>query len=143
MAALLELAVDANPLISALLGGRAFQPLFSGLFQCATTERTTWEVKRYIPMIADRSGVLAGDVLSLFETFPLMAHQSGFYEASIARATRQIGDRDPKDIDILALTYRMGVPLWTEDQDLQDVEDIQTVTTDDLCALIRDSISEG
>ena len=142
MAVQLELVVDANPLISALLGGRAFLPLFSDLFQCVTTERTTWEVKRYIPMIAGRSGVSEEDILYLFETFPVEAYQSGFYEAHISRAAERIGDRDPKDIDILALTYKMEAPLWTQDRDLQDVGDIQTVTTEDLCKLMREGLPE-
>ena len=141
MAVQLELVVDANPLISALLGGKAFHPLFSDLFRCATTERTTWEVKRYIPMVANRSGVSEQEILYLFETFPLTAYQSRFYEAHLARATAQIGARAPKDIDILALTYRMRAPLWTEDQDLQDVRDIQTVTAEALRRLIQEGLS--
>lgn len=137
MAVRLEVVVDATALISALLGGRAIQVLFSDLFQCITTERTTWEVKRYIPTIADRSGVPEDEVLSLFETFPLTAYQSTFYEARIDHATRQIGERDPNDIDILALTYQTGAPLWTADRDLREVTDIQTVTTDDLWVLTQ------
>ena len=134
--------MDANPLISALLGGRASQLLFSDLFRCVTTERTTWEVKRYIPMIADRSGVSEEEILYLFEAFPLGAYPSGFYEAHISRATERIGDRDPKDVDILALTYKMKAPLWTHDRDLQCVRDIQTVTTEDLCKLMREGLPE-
>lgn len=50
----------------------------------------------------------------------------------MALATERIGERDPKDIDILALTYRLKAPLWTADRDLQDLDDIQTVTTVEL-----------
>ena len=136
----LELVVDANPLISALLGGVAFELLFSPLFRCVTTERTTWEVKRYIPMIAERSGVPEADVLALFETFPLTAHQSSFYEEHLSLATTNIGARDPKDIDILALTYRLGTSLWTADPDLRDIEDIHTISTEELREIL---IKEG
>lgn len=132
----LELAVDANPLVAALLGGQSLRMLFSPLLRCVTTERTTWEVKRYIPMIAERSGVSEAEVLSLFETFPLMAYQSSFYEAYIALATERIGERDPKDVDILALVYRLKTPLWTEDQDLQGLDDIQTIATEELRQII-------
>ena len=132
MPAKLELAVDANPLISALLGGLAFDLLFSPLFSCSTTERTTWEVKRYIPMIVEQSGVPEAEVLSLFEAFPLTAYQSSFYEEHRSLATERIGARDPKDIDILALTYRLGTSLWTADNDLRDIEDIHTVSTEEL-----------
>lgn len=137
----LEVAVDSTSLISALLGGRALQPLFSSLFRHLTTERTTWEVKRYLPMISARSGVPEPEVLSLFEAFPLTACQSAFYESSIPRATQQVGARDPRDVDILALTYRLGAPLWTADQDLRGVPDVQIVTTEDLFDLIQKSRS--
>ena len=108
----LELAVDANSLISALLGGRALQLLFNPLFLFATTERTTWEVKRYISVIAERLGIADIEVLNTFEDFPITAYQSYFYETAIGRATNAIGHRDPKDIDILALTYYLRIPLW-------------------------------
>lgn len=132
----LELAVDANPLISALLGGRALQLLFNPLFFFVTTERTTWEVKRYISVIAERLEIAEIEVLNTFEDFPIRAYQSYFYETAIGRATNAIGHRDPKDIDILALTYHLGTPLWTHDADLQTIEGIQTVTTQDLFAII-------
>lgn len=139
----LELAVDANPLISALLGGFAFGLLFNPLFRCYTTERTTWEVKRYIPMISERSGVPEADVLTLFETFPLTAHQSSFYEERRVLATERIGARDPKDIDILALTYKLEAPLWTEDPDLRDLNDIYTVSTEDLRQIVLGAGESG
>ena len=140
----LELVVDANPLISALLGGQALQLLFSSLLHCVTTERTTWEVKRYIPMISERSGEPEEEVLALFEMFPLTAYQSSFYEEHMVLATERIGERDPKDIDILALTYRLKAPLWTADRDLQDLDDIQTVTTGELHQILsREELSDG
>ena len=132
----LELAVDANSLISALLGGRALQLLFNPLFLYATTERTTWEVKRYISVIAERLGIAEIEVLNTFEDFPIMAYQSNLYSPALSRATNAIGHRDPKDIDILALAYHLRIPLWTQDLDLIDIEDIQTVTTQDLLAII-------
>lgn len=134
----LELVVDANPLISGLLGGTAFKVIFSDLFQCVTAEHTTWEVKKYIPMISARSGVSEEDILFVFETFPLTAHQASFYDTCMKRAEEQISHRDPKDVDILALTYRLKTPLWTEDLDLQNVQDIQTVSTEELFKLTRE-----
>ena len=133
----LEVAVDSTALISALLGGRALRPLFSPLFRHLTTERTTWEVKRYLPTISARSGVAESQLLDLFEIFPLTACQSIFYESFIPRAVQSVGQRDPHDVDILALAYLLGAPLWTADRDLQDVPDIQVVTTEELIELIE------
>ena len=48
------LVVDATPLLSALIGGSALPVLFDVRFRFITTEKTTWEVKRYIPRVVDR-----------------------------------------------------------------------------------------
>ena len=45
----MKLVVDANIFISALTGGKAAELLFNPNFDLLTTERTTWEVKKYIP----------------------------------------------------------------------------------------------
>lgn len=132
----LELAVDANPLISALLGGQALKLLYSPLFLFATTERTTWVVKKYIPEIAERLEISEIEMLETFEDFPLVAYQSDLYSSALSRARNKIGPRDPKDVDILALAYHLGTLLWTHDLDLIDIEDIQTITTQDLLTII-------
>ena len=44
----MKLVVDANIFISALIGGKAADLLFNPNFDLLTTERTTWEVKKYI-----------------------------------------------------------------------------------------------
>ena len=132
----LELAVDANPLISALMGGQALKLLYSPLFLFVTTERTTWEVKKYIPEIAERLEISEIEMLETFEDFPLVAYQSDIYSPALSQAKNKIGLRDPKDVDILALAYHLGTPLWTHDLDLIDIEDIQTITTQDLLTVI-------
>jgi predicted nucleic acid-binding protein len=44
----MKLVVDANIFISALIGGKAAELLFNPNFDLFTTERTTWEVKKYL-----------------------------------------------------------------------------------------------
>ena len=132
----LELAVDANPLVSALLDGQALKLLFSPLFLFFTTERTTWEVKRYIPVISERLGIAEIEIFNTFDSFPIMAYQSNLYSPALSRATNAIGHRDSKDIDILAIAYHLRITLWTHDLDLIEIEDIQTVTTQDLLTII-------
>jgi hypothetical protein len=46
------IVVDANVMLSALLGGYAAHLLVNPAAQFVTTERTTWEVKKYIPRVA-------------------------------------------------------------------------------------------
>ena len=45
----MKLVVDANVFISALIAGKAAELLFNPDFELITTERTTWEVKKYLP----------------------------------------------------------------------------------------------
>ena len=49
----MKLVVDANIFISALIGGKAGELLFNPNFDLLTTERTTWEVKKYLPQLAE------------------------------------------------------------------------------------------
>jgi len=52
----MKLVVDANIFISALIGGKAAELLFDPNFDLLTTERTTWEVKKYLIQNIRRHG---------------------------------------------------------------------------------------
>ena len=111
----MKLVVDANIFISALIGGKAAELLFNPNFELLTTERTTWEVKKYLPELAAHTEKSPADLLLLFELIPVRAYQSKEYETSLSTAQHLIGDRDPFDVDILALTLETGAPLWSND----------------------------
>ena len=49
--------VDANPIIAALLGGTSRSIFFEKKFRFCTTEYTINEVHKYIPYIAEKSGI--------------------------------------------------------------------------------------
>jgi len=70
------IAVDANPLLSALRGGRARTMLFSGKFTLITTEHTTWEVKKYIPELSSQSGIPESDLFYAFDRLPKPVSQA-------------------------------------------------------------------
>jgi predicted nucleic acid-binding protein len=124
------IAVDANILMSALLGGRPHQLLFHPQFNFITTERTTWEVKRYIPSLAQKLELPELEVLLAFESLPITAYQERDYEAQLPRARDLIAARDPKDVDILALALATGVPLWSQDNDFENIDEIVWLTTE-------------
>jgi len=79
----MKLVVDANVFISALIGGRAAELLFDSNFELLTTERTTWEVKKYFPELAVHTEKSPADLLLLFELIPVRACQSKEYESSL------------------------------------------------------------
>jgi hypothetical protein len=84
----MKLVVDANVFISALIGGKAAELLFNPDFELITTERTTWEVKKYLPKLAGHTGQTPSSLLLLFELIPVKACQSGEYERSLSKAQK-------------------------------------------------------
>lgn len=130
------LTIDANQLISALLGGKARDILYSDDFHFFMTERKTWEVRRYLPYVSAKTGVPQEKALRAFELFPIIAFQDKFFEEQKALANKLIGARDPTDADLLALTLKLKCPLWSHDQDFQTLKEIQVVTTNDLLDMI-------
>ena len=133
----MKLVVDANILLSALIGGKAAELLFNPNFDLLTTERTTWEVKKYIPQLAEYTENTSAHLLYLFELIPVRACQSKEYEASLAIAQLLKGDRDTCDVDIFALTLETEAPLWSNDADFEKVDEIILFKTEDIMELVR------
>ena len=107
-----------------------------------TTVRTTWEVERFVPRLAvllEQRGIHTTEVqlIDRFKALRLIAVQDSFYRRQIALARRLIAQRDPRDVDILALTLRLNIPLWTHDRDFEGIPHIRVVTTAELLAMIE------
>ena len=119
----MKLVVDANVFISN--------------HQLLSTERTTWEVKKYLPELAAYTEKSPADLLLLFELIPVRACQSKEYETCLSAAQDLIGDRDPFDVDILALTLETGAPLWSNDSDFEEIDRITLFKTEDIIDLVR------
>jgi predicted nucleic acid-binding protein len=58
------------------------------------------------------------------------------YERSLAKAQNLIGNRDPFDVDILALTLETGAPLWSNDSDFEEIDKITLFKTKDVIDLV-------
>ena len=126
------LIVDANPIISAMLGGAARDVIFSGTFSLYSAQHTLFEVEKYIPAMAEKLGRGELDLLREFELLPIIACQPNEYDSYLDEARRLISHRDRKDVQILALTLKLGYPLWTEDRDFDGIEAISVRRTADL-----------
>jgi predicted nucleic acid-binding protein len=129
-----SLVVDANPVVSALLGGVARTIVFSRSFDLYSTQHTMFEVARYLPLLARRLKVAEIDLLREFQLLPIIACQPDQYGSHIAEAERWIGGRDSRDVPILALTLCVKVPIWTEDRDFDGIPAISIRRTADLIA---------
>jgi predicted nucleic acid-binding protein len=128
--------VDANPVISALLGGSARQVLFADKFTFYSTQFTLFEVAKYLPRLAQRLDRRELDLFREFELLPINACQPVTYESQLGTANALIGSRDSKDVAILALTLELEYPLWTEDADFDGIAGITLRRTTEMLAIL-------
>lgn len=82
----IEIVVDANVIISALIGGSSRDILYDHRYEFLTTKFTLKEVKKYIPEIAEKSGTDKEFVMETLELIPLTIKERDFYEESVGEA---------------------------------------------------------
>lgn len=130
-----KLVVDANPIISALLGGKAKRLFFeSDITEFAVADTAIEEVRRYLPKMAEKLGVNLGFLAYALDLLPLTICSRKIYGRSLKTARIEIAHRDQGDVEILALAMALKRPLWTNDKDF-GVTGVQTVTTAELLAI--------
>lgn len=135
------ITVDANPLLAALRGGKARLVLLSGKYTFITTEPTTWEVKKYLPILAQKSEVNEHELFYAFDHFPIIAVPAVVYDDKRQSAESLIAQRDPKDIDILALALKFKTPIWPNDRDFENLPDLDIFTTADMLSKLATPIT--
>jgi predicted nucleic acid-binding protein len=125
----LKLIVDANILLSAVIGGQAakilLHPKIEALF---TTESVLDEVRQYAPVLARRRRLPVDLVLLAAATLPVRTIPVIDYSNFLPEAQRRIGQRDPDDAFLLALALFLEIPIWSNDKDFQ-ISGMQTITT--------------
>jgi predicted nucleic acid-binding protein len=137
------IVVDANPIFAALFSGTALKIIYSDQFKFATSGNIILEVKKYIPFMADtilqrrklsksNQRKIEQKLLTELNEFPLFIIPRKVYISKINLATELIGKRDPKDVDILALTLHLNVPIWSNDKDFEGIEEIELLKTEDM-----------
>lgn len=130
-----RLVVDANPILGALLGGMARRIFFeANIHNFAVPEVTVAEVRAYLPWGAQKIGVDRAILEYALDLLPLETYPAHTYHQSVREAKRRIGERDPKDVDVLALTLHLGLPLWSNDRDFEGMG-IEHLTTARLLAM--------
>jgi len=110
-------AVDANIILSALLGGKPSVLLFDPRFRFITTAFTITEVRKYLPRLAQKLALPREELERLLTMLPVSIHDRDVYQTSMPEAEGMIGYIDDKDVDILALALRQGAYLWSQDKD--------------------------
>lgn len=127
----IKIAVDANPIISALIGGISREILFNHRFDFITTEYSINEVGKYLPFISEKSGVGLQEIQEMLSLLPIKIYSLRHYKSLIGMANKIIGNIDEKDVDILALSFKEDCFLWSEDKHFRNKE-IKLIRTKDL-----------
>lgn len=129
----IRIVVDANILISALLGGKPRFILFDPKFQFVTAKFTLKEVEKYIPEISEKSAVSEEEIKTAISLFPLQVLSEDYYRDYLIEAKKLIREIDPEDADILALYLKEKTFLWSEDKDFEKVcPKINLLKTEDI-----------
>ena len=113
-----RLAVDANPILSAIIGGSARAVFLSAsktLFY--TTVFNYKEVEKYIPILASKKDLPIEDLYAALSMLPLSVCDDEFYKNKINQAKKMLEKRDSDDVHLLALALKLDCPLWSNDKD--------------------------
>lgn len=127
------IVVDANVILSALLGGSARFILFKREFEFITTNFTIVEVKKYLDVVAEKSKVSKKEITRALSLLPIKVYQGNFSRTNLQKAKGLIGSIDPKDIDILSLALKLNSYLWSEDRHFEKIKNhIKLLKTESL-----------
>jgi predicted nucleic acid-binding protein len=137
-----RLVVDANVILSAVVGGKAADLVWAMPSELVTAAHTLQEVMRYLPTLADKAGIPLEVALGALRLLPITAYRRTFYGAKVAQARDLIGGRDPDDVDLLALALKLISPIWTNDRDFRGLG-IEIYTTAQLAAMCDESALPG
>ncbi len=111
---------DANVLLSAIAGRAASRVLYSGL-EIHTTEYTWEEVKEYVPIFQVRYKKTIEEMEMALQAAPIRIHKRKSYVDKLLNAKRIIADKDPDDVDLLALALKLETPIWSNDNHFKDL----------------------
>jgi predicted nucleic acid-binding protein len=132
-----NLAADANVLLSAVIGGRANlvfkHPQIDEIF---TPEHTFAEVQEYTLVLARKKRLPPDILLLAAAALPVTVVSRAHYAKSIPEATKRIGPRDPDDIELLALALHLNIPIWSNDNDFKGMR-IELFTTEGMLRHLR------
>jgi len=127
-----QLAADANVLLSAVIGGRArLIFLHPGIRRVFTTGATFAEVEQYALVLAKKRRLPADILLLALAAMPVTIVERSDYAKHLPEAWNRIAQRDPDDAELLALALHLDVPVWSNDRDFERLG-VELFTTEKL-----------
>ena len=132
----MRLVPDANVLLAAVLGGRAKAVLqHPEMEELLVAEAIFAEVQEYAVILASKRRLPLDTLLLAVATLPVTFVEEAVYASALPRARRLIAERDPDDVDVLALVLHTGLPLWSNDNDSEETG-IEWYTTAELLKML-------
>ena len=139
--ALDALAVDANVLVAAMMGGRTRDLLVrlrrAGV-DLAAPEEVFREVEEHVPELAEFVRARIDQFKLAFWSLPVQRIAAGEYAVALKRAAKLIGNRDPDDIPVVALALARGICVWSNDRDLLELKGVRVVATRDVAGIFAE-----
>ena len=113
---------DANVLLSAVIGRAALRVFTEYGVTVHVTRFNAAEVEEYLPRLASKYGLPEGPVQLQWSLLPIVRHPEREYSDLLPTALDGLRDRDPEDAHALALAWKLGLPLWSNDRDFEGQE---------------------
>lgn len=137
-----KIVIDANALLSILIGGAAARRILMHPHAPVLLYVTPYvrrEVEEYIPILATRKKLDESLLWSLWNTLPLIEMAAEQNSAAWNRAAEVMGNRDPDDVPTLAVALKYAWPVWSQDRDFEEARMICSVYTTSELLHILDS----
>ena len=111
---------DANVLLAAMTGRAAQKAFFSGVpLKVYTSVFAVAEAMEYLHIFCERYKVSQDFARKQLADLPIEVKERDFYMSFWDEAFAVIGKRDPDDVDVAALALKLGIPVWSNDEDFQ------------------------
>ncbi|HHY99359.1 MAG TPA: PIN domain nuclease [Firmicutes bacterium] len=135
-----RIAVDANIIISAIIGGKSGRIFLNETqLKFVTTPSVLSEVREYLPVLAKKKGLPCEVMRSILDLLPILIVREEEYLNHLDAAEAAIGNRDPDDIPLLALAMAFNCPIWTNDNDFSGISGVRVYTTAMLASFLENS----
>jgi predicted nucleic acid-binding protein len=78
-------------------------------------------VQEYAGQLARKKRLPVDLVLLAAATLPVTTVHRSSYASSLPEARKRIAQRDPEDVELLALAIHFNLPVWSNDNDFENV----------------------
>jgi predicted nucleic acid-binding protein len=99
--------------------------------EVVTTVTVLDEVTEYLPVMSANYGIGAEMLETQLRLLAIRIYARHEYSSSLEDARRLMEDRDPDDVDLLALALHLEIPGWSNDNDFRNAG-IERFTTAEL-----------